>query len=396
MHDVSERQPASAGRSKSAHDERTLVQRATDAIFTLDAEGTLTSLNPAFEAITGWSRDDWIGKAFPGIVHPDDLPLAVELFTHAMAGGGVPLFELRILTNSGGYVDGEFTASPLLEDGRVVGILGIGRDVSARKRVESDLERRGAILEAVAFAAERFLGSGSWEDSIAEVLERIGRAASVDWVCLFQKAVGDDGDVQRNLRFEWVAPGTSPKADLPFLRGSSYAGSGLDRWARTFRTGGTINGRVSELPAEERPILQALGFGSVAGVPVYVGGEWWGTLGFAARAQDRDFSGTEIDALRTGARLLGAAIQEERTESALRRSEDRYHKAVDTSPDAILVHQNGVIALANQAAARLLVVPSPNPLVGNSVLRFVHSDSRPLVFLCLQRLPEGITVWPVD
>ncbi|TMK85553.1 MAG: PAS domain-containing protein, partial [Actinobacteria bacterium] len=101
-----------------------------------------------------------------------------------------------------------------------------------------------------------------------------------------------------------------------------------------------------------------------------MGGEWWGTLGFAARAQDRDFSGTEIDALRTGARLLGAAIQEERTESALRRSEDRYHKAVDTSPDAILVHQNGVIALANQAAARLLGVPSPNALVGNSVLRF--------------------------
>ena len=35
-------------------------------------EGRIGSLNPAFEAITGWPRDDWIGRPFAELIHPED------------------------------------------------------------------------------------------------------------------------------------------------------------------------------------------------------------------------------------------------------------------------------------------------------------------------------------
>ena len=127
MHNLTERghPPAS---SKPAPDQRRLLDHATDAILTIGTDGTLGSLNPAFEAITGLPREEWVGKPFHPLVHPEDLPLAMDLLARALDGEPLPAFDLRILASSGLYLVGEFTASPLREDGRVIGVLAIGRD----------------------------------------------------------------------------------------------------------------------------------------------------------------------------------------------------------------------------------------------------------------------------
>src|SRR5206468_11284835 len=58
---------------------RNLVDTARDVIYTLSIDGKIKSLNPVFETITGWLRDEWIGKEFSPLVHPDDLPRATTL-----------------------------------------------------------------------------------------------------------------------------------------------------------------------------------------------------------------------------------------------------------------------------------------------------------------------------
>jgi PAS domain S-box-containing protein len=64
---------------------------------------------------------------------------------------------------------------------------------------------------------------------------------------------------------------------------------------------------------------------------------------------------------------------------ALRESEDRYRSLVELSPDAILVHSEGVFVFANQAAARLLGAERPDDLVGVPILEIVHPDSHGVV-----------------
>jgi len=92
---------------------QTIVERARDVIFTLSSNGTITSLNPAFEDITGWPRAEWIRKPFAFIVHPDDLPSAVTFFQTVLKGESPHIRELRVLTKSGEYRIGEFQANPL-------------------------------------------------------------------------------------------------------------------------------------------------------------------------------------------------------------------------------------------------------------------------------------------
>ncbi|OGP71451.1 MAG: hypothetical protein A2W09_05785 [Deltaproteobacteria bacterium RBG_16_50_11] len=120
---------------------RNLVENVTDVIYSLTEDGTITSLNPAFEKLTGWSRSEWIGRSFIGMVHPEDIPQVMERFQEVLKGEVPPPSESRFLSKSGEGLVGEFTCTPKVKDGRVVGGLGIIRDVTRRKHTDELMER---------------------------------------------------------------------------------------------------------------------------------------------------------------------------------------------------------------------------------------------------------------
>lgn len=117
---------------------RALVETALDIIATTTPEGVITSLNPAFERLTGWPREEWLGRPFTTILHPEDVP---NLLT-------APIVELRVRTASGGYCVMEIASREQVVDGRVVAILSIARDVTDRKRLDGRLQQ-GQKLQAI-------------------------------------------------------------------------------------------------------------------------------------------------------------------------------------------------------------------------------------------------------
>lgn len=146
--DDTERRQAEVALRESEERYRTLVEGVRDVIFALSPEGTIRSLNPAFETITGWRRDQWLGQPFERLVHPEDLPLALELLGRVVRGELRPVNQFRVRIAEGDYRVAEFSATPQLVEGQLIGILGIGRDVTERVQLEQQL-RQAQKMEAV-------------------------------------------------------------------------------------------------------------------------------------------------------------------------------------------------------------------------------------------------------
>ena len=125
---------------------RQLVDCARDIIYTVSSDTTILSMNPAIENMTGWSPSECTDKHLASFVHPDDFPLAMEMGKRALQGDKPPIHEVRILSKSGKYVLGEFSIAPFTQRGSVVGILGVGRDITIRKKLEKALKNQAHKL----------------------------------------------------------------------------------------------------------------------------------------------------------------------------------------------------------------------------------------------------------
>ncbi len=144
--DVTERRKAEERIRESEARYRSIFESAADIIYLLNPDGTFRSLNPAFEKITGWTPEEWIGRPFAPIVHPDDLPYALEIFEKTLAGESLPSFGLRLARKSGEYFDADLSIVPLGSDG-VTSTAGVARDVSERKRAEGEIRKLNDELE---------------------------------------------------------------------------------------------------------------------------------------------------------------------------------------------------------------------------------------------------------
>jgi len=145
VRDITKRIRAEEALRQSESRFRTLVEHARDVIYTLTTDILISSLSPAFEKVTGWSTTEWIGRPIEELIHPDDWPLVVEMGIRLLRGEKPPIHEARIRTKSSEYITAEFSIVEHMESEKLVGIIGIGRDITDRKRMEEELQKAQKI-----------------------------------------------------------------------------------------------------------------------------------------------------------------------------------------------------------------------------------------------------------
>ncbi|GIU98331.1 MAG: hypothetical protein KatS3mg013_2134 [Actinomycetota bacterium] len=190
------------------------------------------------------------------------------------------------------------------------------------------LLHRGEVLDAVAYAAERFLRAADWRAVLEDVLARLGAAAGASRAYVVQDVAGPDGARLAAWVAEWAAPGCPRLSEDPAVALAPW----FPRWRAILERGEPVVADAEVLPDEERAVLDDHGVVSVVAWPIVVAGTWWGCLGFDDRERPRSWTGPATDALRTAAVLLAAAIERERREAELRNAEARYRSFVETIP----------------------------------------------------------------
>src|SRR3989442_16028488 len=70
---------------------RALVERGSDAVALIDAQGTLTFVGGAITPLLGYRPDELVGDSAFALLHPDDLELATDLFRRLREEPGIPI-----------------------------------------------------------------------------------------------------------------------------------------------------------------------------------------------------------------------------------------------------------------------------------------------------------------
>jgi len=241
------------------------------------------------------------------------------------------------------------------------------------------LRRRDNILKTVYLFTERFLRMGIAESSIESILEELGHADEVSRVYVFENHALDDGTPVTSQRYEWASPGTDRQINNPALQQRPWVGGGFGRWREALGNGELIHGNVEDFPETEKAILEAQGIISIMVAPIMVGDEWWGFIGFDDCRTRREWSPVEIEALKTAANIIGAAIQRKQAEEALLDSEKKYRMVVDNANEGIVVTQDGMLKLVNPQAKKFTGFSESNSETGN-FLNYIHPDDRQMVY----------------
>lgn len=132
---------------------RGLIEASVDALLTVDPELNVTDVNEQTLSMTGYSREELVGSAFPEyFTDPEAAAVGVR---KTLAEGFVTNYVLILRSKNGAETMVSFNASVFKDpDGRVRGIFASARDITEQKRLEEELRQaqnytRGLIESSV-------------------------------------------------------------------------------------------------------------------------------------------------------------------------------------------------------------------------------------------------------
>jgi len=138
--DVSRRKNAETALRKSEEKFRLIAETSVDDIWQLDLNGQVTYASPAVQDIFGYAPQEAVGLGFSAFFPGSEIPCATQAFARAVSGLKHQLLEFIGRRKDGSRVPVEVSITPMMQDDVVVGVQGVARDITERKRAQEALK----------------------------------------------------------------------------------------------------------------------------------------------------------------------------------------------------------------------------------------------------------------
>jgi PAS domain S-box-containing protein len=138
------------------------IDNMHDGLCVLDKDDRIVDINPAFTQMLGYTKEEVIGKSVFDLFDEENKKILAEEF--AKRGKGEPsTYEINIITKDHTSIPIITSGAPIIEDGVMVGKIGVYTDISFLKALQAELEFKNIELEKANKAKSDFLASMSHE-----------------------------------------------------------------------------------------------------------------------------------------------------------------------------------------------------------------------------------------
>ncbi|MBE7379794.1 MAG: PAS domain S-box protein [Leptolyngbya sp. SIO1E4] len=312
--DITQRQQTEAALRQGEEQFRRIVEHAKDITFLLDAEGNFVYTSPNLSQITGFTPQEVAGKPFAPFIHPDDLVLCEAVF-HRVLSTGQDQEEIEFRTcHKAGYWIWQSASLACSQDGSGNPlVLGVTRPIEERKQREQALQ---LLVEGTAsHTGEAFFQSciGHMASLLKVDAVLIGKWADAHKCRVHTLSFLIEGQLREN--FDYDLAGTP--CELVVQGKPAYFAEGL----------------VALFPND--PLLASERLDSYLGLPlVSSNGEVIGVIAVLNRGS-LEFDPDREMFFRIFAARVGAELERQQAETALRQGEEQFRTLIENVPGAV-------------------------------------------------------------
>jgi PAS domain S-box-containing protein len=126
---------------------RDMVENARDILYSHDLQGNYTSTNKAAEVLTGYTQEECLKLNILDTLAPESIEKARRMISGKLAGEDQAVYDLDLIAKDGHKVTVEVSTRLAYQDGAPVGVQGIARDITDRKRAEKEKTELTAQVE---------------------------------------------------------------------------------------------------------------------------------------------------------------------------------------------------------------------------------------------------------
>jgi PAS domain S-box-containing protein len=320
--DVTDRRQTEEALRESEERFKVLFQSAPDAYYLSDLKGKFLDGNKMAERLTGYKRQELIGKNFLKLklLPPSQIPKAAKLLLKNAKGVSTGPDEFRIQRQDGTEVMVDISTHPVKIKDQIL-VLGIARDVTERKHAEQALRESEGKFRMLAEKSPNMI-----------FINKKGRVVYVNQKC---------EEVMGYRREEFY----SPDFDVITLVAPESVG--------IIRTNLQKHMKGKDLPPYEYSLLTKTGkkIDSIITTKLISYGGEIAILGIITDITDR-----------------------KQAEQALRKSEEKYRHLVENTNEVLYAtDENGIITYISPVA-KLLSGYNPSEIIGKHFLKFIFKD----------------------
>jgi PAS domain S-box-containing protein len=359
-----------------------------DLLCIANTEGYFLRLNPAWEKVLGYTREELMTKRSLEFVHPDDLDSTKEAVSALASQQKVLSFENRYRCKDGTYRWLQWNSAPAGDL-----IYAAARDITERKRAEEEAVQHVKNMEYLSETAMGFVELPAEKDIywfIGEKLRQLtGDAIYVSVNAYDQKTrkiegralLADDQHIQAILK----TLGTDVRGMSFTLSEEAWDGLISGKLVRV--PGGIYELFLGELPKAACDALEKLaGIGDIFAMGFASKGDLYGN---AIIIMPEGSQLSNRDVVETFLRQAGVALQRKLAEEALKKSEERYRMLVETMTEGLGVQdENGLWTYVNDRLCEMLG-RFHGEIIGRPVTEFLDEANQSILKEQMEKRREG-------